>query len=157
MNLPDFQFTEDQVAAMFKEAQRLVDYYEKNYRTIGIDDLLNLEDKIAVYSAHFGEIAAKFNRDNANAYLNRLVTRADKVQKHMIGFKMSISASKELVETELKDARWAEMEASYFAERIDNLLRAFSKILDTIGRRLTHLGREKRDADFRTGTIKKQP
>lgn len=157
MNLPEIQFTEDQVAAMFKEAQRLVDYYEKNYRTIGIDDLLNLEDKIAVYCCYFGEITAQMNKENANCYMNRVITRADRIQRKIIEGKQSITMAKEMVESEMKDYRWAEMEASFMAERADNLVRGLRGILEVVGRRLVHLGREQRDANFRTGTIKKQP
>jgi len=148
INLPTIRFDDTKIVEMFNAAQDIIEHYEKNYKTMSIDLLLNLEDKIAVYIAYFGEISAYFNRDNHYAYINRVMTRASKVNKNVMNKDMKITMAKELVEGELKEERMVELDASYNAERTDNLLRALHKMLDVISRRLLHLRHEQKNAEF---------
>ena len=148
---PPFYLTDERVAETFEKAQRYIDDYGVRHASMTIGDLLDLEDNLAVMCAYLGELVARYNKDYTEAYFNRLVARASKIQSAIISKGVSVTAAKETVDLEIKDQRWSEVETHYLAERVDNLLRSIRQIIDVIGRRTTHLRDEVKSTQYNTG------
>ncbi len=150
--LPPFNYSDSRIAEVFNKTNLCIQRYDLQHKTMTIGDLLNLEDEIVVLHAYLGEVSAKYNYDHGVAYFNRLVQRASKIQRAMIARDMKVTAAEKTADADVKEERWAEVETSYFAERIDNLMRSLRQILDAIGRRITHLRDEGKNVQYHGGS-----
>ena len=121
------------------------EYAEKGERMTG-DQLINMQDKLAVASCYLGDVEAEYNRDYALSYRNRIMVKSSTISM-AIAEGESTTKAKECAEEdpEVSKARYDEITNSYLAEMVQNKLKGINRILTAIQYRLTRLRDERRD------------
>uniref|UniRef100_A0A6M3KPH7 Uncharacterized protein n=1 Tax=viral metagenome TaxID=1070528 RepID=A0A6M3KPH7_9ZZZZ len=127
--------------------KELIEQYGKNCEKMTGDDLILMQDKLAVASCYLGEIEAENNKDYAMSYRNRLMVKASSVSM-AIAEGDGVTKAKEESENDpdVQSSRYDEIINSYLAENVQNLLKGITRVLTAIQFRITRLRDEQRNS-----------
>jgi hypothetical protein len=127
---------------IIKSIDQVVQSYDKNYKTLSIDRLLDLQTKLSTLAYNLSDIVADYKRDYNKAYYIRKI-EVSKQKNAIINQGKSAayadSQAIELTANELSD----ELQFEAITVRLDNKLRQVNKILDGLSQRISFLKQEK--------------
>lgn len=126
----------------FDEIAKVVTWYDNNYRTGSIEDLLASRDKIAVLSFRLAEQCGDSKKEyNVKRFIKKIEFSRQKqafINSGSTGTKADAEATEA---TEMQYREEIEQEAIGF--KMDLILRQTNKILEAMNQRISHLKKEK--------------
>jgi len=121
-------------------AKALIKEYAENAKTLSGDQLLDINDRLAVCYAYISEIEADRNKEYAMAYRNRLMVKSSTIATAISeGSAVTKAQTESDNDPEVAEARFNEITDSYLAEQVQNLLKSIDKIIRACGYRLQYL------------------
>lgn len=135
---------------------QIIDDYEKIGGNSGIDELLNMSDKLAQLSYHFAEQCGAYKKDyNASYYIEKInVIRS--TQGMVFNLKYSVAKAKLKAELENEGLTRKRLEQEGAAYTADLLLRQVNKTLERMSQRISYLKQEQnreQNADLMTNNM----
>jgi len=127
------------------EIAKVINWYDDNYRTSSIEDLLASRDKIAVLSFRLAEQCGDSKKEyNVRRFIKKIEFSRQK-QEFMNSGSSGIKADAEATDaTEMQYREELEHEAIGF--KMDLILRQTNKILEAMNQRISHLKKEKENS-----------
>jgi len=125
--------------------------YNKNYKTLSIDELLNAKDKIVTLNFNLAEeVAAAKDSYNMGYYLRKI--NVVKTKNVYINQGKSATAAESTAIENTRAELKAELEKESYAYRLDLLLKQSNKVVDALTQRISFLKVEKKNAEYSQNT-----
>ena len=125
--------------------------YNKNYKTLSIDELLNAKDKIVTLNFNLAEeVAAAKDSYNMGYYLRKI--NVVKTKNAYINQGKSATAAESTAIENTRAELKAELEKESYAYRLDLLLKQSNKVVDALTQRISFLKVEKKNAEYSQNT-----
>ena len=129
-------------------AKSLIKEYGENAKTLSGDQLLGINDRLAVCYAYLSEIESERNREYAMSYRNRLMVKSSVIAMAISeGNAVTKAQTESDNDPEVAQARFTEITDSYLAETVQNLLKSIDRIIRACGYRLQYLYREQKNLE----------
>jgi len=127
----------DEPKSVIPEVGNLIRSYELTSPTMGIADLLNLQDSLSVSLYRLAEEAAEAKKGHNWSYFNRKVEINRSMQSMIMNQQMTVSKADIMAKAENKDKMKAEVQAEATAYKLDLLLKQGNRILSAIQQRIS--------------------
>lgn len=124
------------------EIEKVVASYDKNYKTLSIDHLLNLQTKLSTLAYNLSDIVADYKMNYNKAYYIRKI-ELSKSKNAYINQGKAAGFAESLATEATADNLSDELQNESMSFRLDNKLRQINKILDGLSQRISFLKQEK--------------
>ena len=125
--------------------------YNKFYKTLSIDSLLNAKDKLVTLNFNLAEeVAAAKDSYNMGYYLRKI--NVVKTKNVYINQGKSATAAESTAIENTRAELKAEIEKESYAYRLDLLLKQSNKVVDALTQRISFLKVEKKNAEYSQNT-----
>jgi len=136
---------------IIEQITEIIMAYNKAYKTLSIDDLLNAKDKLVTLNFNLAEeVATAKDSYNMGYYLRKI-----NVTKHKNAYinqgKSATAAESAAIDNTRAELK-AELEKESYAYRLDLLLKQSNKVVDALQQRISFLKREKQNAEYGQNT-----
>jgi len=125
------------------EVKEILDYYYENSQDIIIEDLLRMQDKVAILGYRLAEELAEIRKQYNWAYFTRKI-EFNKAKSHYIGERqMKIGESDVEAHLDVEQQQKKELEFENMGYQLENVLRQLNKVLSAVQQRISYLKFEK--------------
>lgn len=128
---------------IFEHIGSLVDTYESMITSNDINQLIELQDELAIYSFRLAEISAKFKADYNKSYFIRKITHQRQIQAAInSGRATAMNKANHEADLGVQDLVERELNDESLSYKSDILLKQVNKILDSLRQKISYLKKE---------------
>lgn len=127
------------------EIKDILNWYYMNSASAGITDLLDKQDKLAIWACNLGEFTGElFDTFNNNMFIRKFSIAKKSLDLQKANLTISRADKEALIDNE--DIYKKEIEMQGEANKADILLRQTNRVLDTMRTRISYLKSEKENS-----------
>ena len=136
---------------IIEQISEVITIYNKSYKTLSIDDLLNAKDKLITLNFNLAEDVAEAKKSYNYGYYIRKINII-KAKNRYINQGTSATAAEAKALEEFAGDLKIELDREAISYRMDLLLKQSNKVVDAIQQRVSYLKTEKSNAEYGQNT-----
>lgn len=136
---------------ILEQINDVIQAYNKSYKTLSIDDLLNAKDKLVTLNFNLAEEVAEAKKSYNYGYYIRKINIVKAKNRFINQGTSAVAAEAKALEEFAGDLK-TELDREAFSHRLDLLLRQSNKVVDAIQQRVSFLKTEKQNAEYGQNT-----
>ena len=136
---------------IIEQITQIINTYNKQYKSLSIDDLLNAKDKLVTLNFNLAEEVADSKKSYNMGYYIRKINIV-KSKNAFINQGQSATAAQSAATEDNAEELKEELDREGIAYRMDLLLKQSNKVVDALTQRISYLKTEKQNAEYGQST-----